>query len=283
MPLSIFLFRPLTSPTLFHITSGITGISTLTSLNMSGNNLGRLAMPEGWKDAGNGREFKNPSGKWLGLADLLAAGAKAEGLIALANAIPDMGALSVLTFGDKFNLYDGKGEQDGVVTIGTSMTSADFSNKNLGVGGAIIVSAWLTHGDNGALSSLNLASNGLCGLHMNGKGTFNASGIPSLSLSHLAHTCLITQVLPLLPMPSAIMGRCLSWISATTPSKPRRRRYCRAHAMRRGSLCVYRRGRGIGSWLTRSSFCVWCADQGTLAPALTSGGTSTTITIRLGY
>jgi hypothetical protein len=39
------------------------------------------------------------------------------------------------------------------------MTGADFSNKNLGAGGAIIIAAWLTHRDKGALSSLNLSSN----------------------------------------------------------------------------------------------------------------------------
>jgi hypothetical protein len=68
----------------------------------------------------------------------------------------------VLTFGDKFNLHDGKGEQDGLVTIDTTMTEADLSNKNLGVGGAIIISVWLTNKDNGAMTSLNLASNNIC-------------------------------------------------------------------------------------------------------------------------
>jgi hypothetical protein len=41
------------------------------------------------------------------------------------------------------------------------MSDADFSNKNLGVGGAIIISAWITHKDNGAMTSLNLANNNL--------------------------------------------------------------------------------------------------------------------------
>jgi hypothetical protein len=42
------------------------------------------------------------------------------------------------------------------------MTEVDFSHKNLGARGAIIISAWLTHKDNGAMTSLNLASNNLC-------------------------------------------------------------------------------------------------------------------------
>jgi hypothetical protein len=44
-------------------------------------------------------------------------------------------------------------------TLEVGMTSADFSNKNLGVGGAIITSAWITHQDNGALLSVNLLEN----------------------------------------------------------------------------------------------------------------------------
>jgi hypothetical protein len=41
------------------------------------------------------------------------------------------------------------------------MTEAGFSNKNLGVGGAIIVSAWLTHKNNRALTKLILRDNSL--------------------------------------------------------------------------------------------------------------------------
>jgi Ran GTPase-activating protein (RanGAP) involved in mRNA processing and transport len=41
------------------------------------------------------------------------------------------------------------------------MIEAGFSNKNLGIGGAIIASVWLTHKENGALSVLSLKSNNL--------------------------------------------------------------------------------------------------------------------------
>jgi hypothetical protein len=41
------------------------------------------------------------------------------------------------------------------------MTEADFSNKHLGIAGATIISAWISHKDNGAMASLNLASNNL--------------------------------------------------------------------------------------------------------------------------
>jgi hypothetical protein len=39
------------------------------------------------------------------------------------------------------------------------MMEAGFSNKDLGVGGVIVVSAWLTHKDNGALLVLSLEDN----------------------------------------------------------------------------------------------------------------------------
>jgi hypothetical protein len=44
-------------------------------------------------------------------------------------------------------------------TLEVGMTEADFSNKNLGAGGAIIISAWISHKDKGALSSANLLGN----------------------------------------------------------------------------------------------------------------------------
>jgi hypothetical protein len=46
-------------------------------------------------------------------------------------------------------------------TLEVGMTEADFSNKNLGMGGAIIISAWITHKDKGAMTSLNLSTNRL--------------------------------------------------------------------------------------------------------------------------
>jgi hypothetical protein len=41
------------------------------------------------------------------------------------------------------------------------MTEADFSNKNLGDGGAIIISAWMTHKDNGTMTSLHVGKNNI--------------------------------------------------------------------------------------------------------------------------
>ena len=41
------------------------------------------------------------------------------------------------------------------------MKEVDLSNKNLGVGGAIIVDAWISHKDNGAMVSVNILYNGI--------------------------------------------------------------------------------------------------------------------------
>jgi hypothetical protein len=46
-------------------------------------------------------------------------------------------------------------------TLEVDMVEADFSNKNLGVGGAIIISAWLTRKDVRGISSVNLLQNGI--------------------------------------------------------------------------------------------------------------------------
>jgi hypothetical protein len=46
-------------------------------------------------------------------------------------------------------------------TLEVGMGEADFSNKNLGMRGAIIISAWITHRDKGALLVLSMSSNNL--------------------------------------------------------------------------------------------------------------------------
>jgi hypothetical protein len=78
----------------------------------------------------------------------------------------DNRALSKLFFGgdDSKKWSRDKGEETithkpAVLEVG--MIGADFSNKNLGAGGGIITVAWITHKDNGALLSLNLAKNNL--------------------------------------------------------------------------------------------------------------------------
>jgi hypothetical protein len=58
------------------------------------------------------------------------------GVTALANAIPDMAALS--TF-----IFSGDGENSQSVTMEASMMEANFGGKNLGVSGAMMLAAFL--------------------------------------------------------------------------------------------------------------------------------------------
>jgi hypothetical protein len=72
------------------LAAGLKGNQVITELNIRDNQLGRDS--EGWADT--------------------------SGIIAIADAIPDMGSISTLTFGDKQ-----------AVTMTTEMTEANFSGK----------------------------------------------------------------------------------------------------------------------------------------------------------
>jgi Ran GTPase-activating protein (RanGAP) involved in mRNA processing and transport len=77
-----------------------------------------------------------------------------EGALVIRRYLENNGALAKLTFGG-----DGKYYKPATLEVG--MKKADFSNKNLGDGGAIIVGAWISHKDNGAMAKLDLRNNGL--------------------------------------------------------------------------------------------------------------------------
>jgi hypothetical protein len=205
----------------------IAGNGAMTSLNISSSRIGWLSVPDGWETmkAPNGEYqiFKPLGGEWAKDAP---PGAKAEGIIAFANAIPDMGALTVLSLqnntlcaaggkalaeGLKDNqvitqlnissnrlgyktsssydgtdmsgvialadvipdmgalssltfsgvqYWNGRKNTEDAVTITTAMTDADFSGKHLGSPGAIILAAWLSS-DKGALARLDISRNKL--------------------------------------------------------------------------------------------------------------------------
>jgi hypothetical protein len=94
-------------------------------------------------------------------ADLSGLGMDADDAAILASELPDKGALSKFIFGGDRYRKDGQWVYPEPATFEVGMAEADFSNKNLGTGGAIIISAWLMHKDKGAMTSLNLASNQL--------------------------------------------------------------------------------------------------------------------------
>jgi hypothetical protein len=121
------------------LAAGLKGNQVITELNISSNNLGYSSN---------------------GMGDT-------SGVIAIADAIPDMGAMSKLIFGGdmydaKLNSWDDSNWATPEPTaLEVGMTEADFSNKNLAVGGAIIISAWISQKDIRVMTSLNLASNKL--------------------------------------------------------------------------------------------------------------------------
>jgi hypothetical protein len=83
-----------------------------------------------------------------------------EGALVVAGYLVGSEALLTLIFGgDKVNRWDATAQEPATLKVG--MTEADFSSKNLGPAGAIIISAWISHKDKGALTSLNLSSNRL--------------------------------------------------------------------------------------------------------------------------
>jgi hypothetical protein len=145
------------------LSDAIKDMGALTSLNLASNNLGELVLPDGWsiKDTNMSYQmYVHADGR-----DQKCHPGKPEGVIALANAIPDMRAISKLIFGgddsDKLDTIKREYIKHTPAVLEVGMTEADLSNRGLGVGGAIIVSTWISHKDNGALTSLNLSSNKL--------------------------------------------------------------------------------------------------------------------------
>jgi hypothetical protein len=96
------------------LAAGLKGNQVITELNISDNDLGRNS---GYS-------------------------ADTSGIIAIANAIPDMRAISSFTFSGG-TYYESGWKDAPAVTMEASMTEADFSRKHLGVSGAIMLSAFL--------------------------------------------------------------------------------------------------------------------------------------------
>jgi hypothetical protein len=134
---------------------------------LASNNLGELVLPDGWSIMdtyltsqkyvhADGREQKDQPDK-------------PEGIIALANAIPDMGAiLSVNLLKNKIGVVQAKAlasilkEHPTLKSLcGNSgkETELNMSGKEMDAGDAIMVVREIV--DNGALTSLNLSSNNL--------------------------------------------------------------------------------------------------------------------------
>jgi hypothetical protein len=109
------------------------------------------------------RLIREDSNKSLLEMDLSSRYLDAKDAIVVVEYIKDNGALSKLIFGGDEHfapqLQRMVTPDPAVLEIG--MTEADFSNKHLGAAGAIIISAWISHKDNGAISSINLLRNSI--------------------------------------------------------------------------------------------------------------------------
>jgi hypothetical protein len=169
----------------------------MTGLNLVDNNIGQLVMSDGWQfDKGADEYWKEVEGEELVEKQLPAAEQLAiespVGAIAITNAIKDMGALTSLHVG-KNDIPEKEMREImaiamhmesmkilcGVPFKDKTLTELDVSGNNLGMEGALVITAYLN--GNGALTSLDISDNTLCGLYSNGRGTYNGAGVEALS------------------------------------------------------------------------------------------------------
>jgi Ran GTPase-activating protein (RanGAP) involved in mRNA processing and transport len=151
------------------LANNIKDMGALSSLNLANNMLGWLSCPEGWETTeGSDKKqyFKSATQSWTTDPP---PGAKPEGVIALANAIPDMRAiLSVNLLKNRI----GSDQAEALVSMlkehpnlkslcgnRGDETELDMSGKMDGAGDAVMLAAEVI--DNGAMTSLDLSSNGI--------------------------------------------------------------------------------------------------------------------------
>jgi hypothetical protein len=90
----ILILVNISGPAAIDIADAIKNMGALSVLNLAENNLGALVLPEGWTedyDSDDDEVYRHTDGR-----EQSDNPGKPEGIIAIANAIPDMGALSVL-------------------------------------------------------------------------------------------------------------------------------------------------------------------------------------------
>jgi hypothetical protein len=125
----------------------------MTSLNISSNRIGWLSVPDGWETRksqnGDYQVFKPPGQDWTMDAP---PGAKAEGIIAIANAIPDMGALLSLDMSNNgLNGWSNSMDFLGPAVASSTITSLNIASNDLNQNGGI--DAVVSMLDKGAISS----------------------------------------------------------------------------------------------------------------------------------
>jgi hypothetical protein len=127
-----------------------------------------------------------------------------SGVITLVDAIGDMGALSVTNVMGNYvgkeqlsklqEIMHSKPNLVSLCGIAGDATEADLSGLGMDADDAVVLASELP--DKGAMTSLNLASNALCGVDGHGNGTFDATGIwlHHHCCSFLNNTCSVSSL-----------------------------------------------------------------------------------------
>jgi hypothetical protein len=151
------------------IATGLEANRSLSKLDLSGNNIGGQPMQHGWVSSVCAMTALGASLVACGtVTDLSISNnnLNPEDIPGFAEHLKDMGSLSKLTWsGEQWvNKETGELEDAPPVTLDTTMTEADFSNKHLGACGAMILAAFISSKsmkDKGSLSELDLSKNNL--------------------------------------------------------------------------------------------------------------------------
>jgi Ran GTPase-activating protein (RanGAP) involved in mRNA processing and transport len=149
--------------------NAISDMGALTSLDLANNNIGHLVLPnplpDGWEVHSGGDHYKHKDGSWGG-ADTVP-GAKPLGAIAIASAIPDMGALlsanllgnyiSVEQAQELAKIMQAKENLTTLCGLSREETELDFSGQKLGAGDAVLIANDISNMR--AISSVNVLFN----------------------------------------------------------------------------------------------------------------------------
>jgi hypothetical protein len=86
------------------LTVGIRDNRALSVLNLASNSIGKVVLPDGWKQT-DYTEWTHSDGSKVAANP----GGKPKGVVALANAIPDMGALTKLDISNQVDMFGNGG------------------------------------------------------------------------------------------------------------------------------------------------------------------------------
>jgi hypothetical protein len=149
--------------------------SAMVSLNLASNNIGQLVLPEGWQ--AEDEDFDTGEGPWIHtdgrrVEHGMPEGSTPVGVIALADIIPAMGAISSV------NLLKNHLPMEQAEALASILkehptlkslcgnsgeeTELDMRGKEIGAEGAIMLAPEIA---NGAMSVLNLADNAIGGYY----------------------------------------------------------------------------------------------------------------------